>query len=74
MSGYRVISAHVDPQHALLPDPVAVMLFDGSERGWDQMPPVCCRIDPERARELGGELLWLADYAERLAREQGATR
>lgn len=75
MSSYCLITTHVDPQNAALPAPIAVMFFDDPELDWDQMLPVSCRITADRARALADELRWLADYAERLAREeQGATR
>jgi hypothetical protein len=73
MTGYCLISAHLDPQNALLPGPISVMFFDSPDRGWDQMPPVWCQIDAKRAKELGDELARLAEYAERIARE-GAAR
>jgi len=45
------------------------MFFDTSEGGCDELPAVCCRIDPDRARGLAAELLWEADFAQRRARE-----
>jgi hypothetical protein len=74
MSGYCLISAHLDPQNALVPAPISVMLFDSPDRGWEQLTPVFCRIDARRARELGDELLWLAGYAERIAQEERLAR
>jgi hypothetical protein len=68
--GYSQITVHLDPQHALLPAPISVMFLDSPDRGWDQLPPVFCQIDPDRAREFARELLSRADYAERLAQEE----
>ena len=68
--GYSQITVHLDPQNAPLPAPISVVFFDSPDRGWDQLPPVFCQIDPDRARELARELLWRADYAERLAHHE----
>ena len=67
--GYKQIIVHTDPRNALSPAPISVMFFDTSEGGWDELPAVCCRIDPDRARGLAAELLWEADFAQRLAHQ-----
>jgi len=66
---YSQIIVHTDPQNALSPAAISVMFFDTSEGGWNELPAVCCRIDPDRARSLAAELLWEADFAQRRARE-----
>jgi hypothetical protein len=67
--GYRQIIVHTDPRNALSPAAISVMFFDSPEGGWDELPAVCCRIDPDRARGLAQELLWEADFAQRLAHQ-----